>query len=355
MGDIIGYVGGKPRRRKTTSADNHRQKITGGKQRRRKTTSAENHVGGKPPAENNRRKTTLAENNLCRIGWTFISGHVLLCDNGDTVDLSLDPPVVVPDAVKRAVRCWSFSRIDECHPGLVPEHPDFLLARPPMKPVVTCTIRSTFWMCSEDTAPGRTKCPTFDHWQTRCKSDLISAVSGGHWPQARLASVKDWTDDNRCQLCLEAVGTLSHRLVCKLIKPKGDWQVPPAECQKIAWQLDPKRLETLSTRGLFALKLVLPKPPPGATFRWLLHPPEDIPDDAVFYIDGSLFDEAWRFARRTSFGIVITAASGALLGFGNGIPQTGSMMRLALRYGPTLWSRASPTHRPSSSLTALAF
>ena len=29
-----------------------------------------------------------------RIGWTTSSGHTLVCDNGETVDLSLDPPIV---------------------------------------------------------------------------------------------------------------------------------------------------------------------------------------------------------------------------------------------------------------------
>ncbi len=37
-------------------------------------------------------------------------------------------------------------------------------------------------------------------------------------------------------------------------------------------------------------------------------------------MDGSLFDEAKSFARRTGFGIVVVSASGDLIGFGSGIP-----------------------------------
>jgi len=87
----------------------------------------------------------------------------------------------------------------------------------------------------------------------------------------------------------------------------------------LAKQFEQRRMEILSARGLFALKLVLPRPPCEATFRWLLQPPDELPLDAVWFIDGSLFDQDRRVARRTGFGTV-TAPSGALIGFGNGTP-----------------------------------
>ena len=64
----------------------------------------------------------------------------------------------------------------------------------------------------------------------------------------------------------------------------------------------------------------LPSRPVGDTFNWILPPPLDIPCDAVWYVDGSLFDEARRLARRTGFGILIVSADGSLLAMGNGIP-----------------------------------
>jgi hypothetical protein len=36
------------------------------------------------------------------IGWNFTSGHALLCDNSGTVDLFLNPSIVVAEAVQRA-------------------------------------------------------------------------------------------------------------------------------------------------------------------------------------------------------------------------------------------------------------
>eukprot|EP00973_Karenia_brevis_P093492 12417543-Karenia_brevis.AAC.1 len=58
-------------------------------------------------------------------------------------------------------------------------------------------------------------CKVFDAWQPKFQSYLRSAMTNGQWPQARLAATRQgWVDDNRCQLCLSACGTLSHRLAC---------------------------------------------------------------------------------------------------------------------------------------------
>eukprot|EP00973_Karenia_brevis_P079860 11081309-Karenia_brevis.AAC.1 len=38
-----------------------------------------------------------------RIGWSFIDGATIQCDNGAELDLRLDPPCVVQRAIHRAV------------------------------------------------------------------------------------------------------------------------------------------------------------------------------------------------------------------------------------------------------------
>ncbi len=62
-----------------------------------------------------------------RIGWTFIDGHALLCDNGEYLDLVKDPPIVIADAVKRAVRGWRFNRIIDAITSIMPRELDICL------------------------------------------------------------------------------------------------------------------------------------------------------------------------------------------------------------------------------------
>ncbi len=197
-------------------------------------------------------------------------------------------------------------------PGLVPASPDFV-ARPTGlagSGTTTQHIIDFSDVLRRLLRARKEGCPTFAAWLPKYKGDLVSAISGGQWPQARIASTRKWTDDNLCQLCKEAVGTLAHRHNCRATKPVGGWQPMPPECIRHSRQCE----------TLFVLKLELPRPPPGYTFRWLLHPPEDLPQDAIWFIDGSLFDEARRFARRMGFGVVVIAAAGTLLAFGKGVP-----------------------------------
>ena len=44
--------------------------------------------------------------------------------------------------------------------------------------------------------------------------------------------------------------------------------------------------------------------------------------DCAAFIDGSLYDEPRRFARRAGFGIALVATDGALIGYGSGVPPT---------------------------------
>ena len=68
------------------------------------------------------------------------------------------------------------------------------------------------------------------------------------------------------------------------------------------------------------MRLVVPAVPEGETFEWVIAPDGDIPEDAIWFIDGSLFDEKNRFGRRTGFGIVVVSSAGSLLALGRGVP-----------------------------------
>ena len=63
----------------------------------------------------------------------------------------------------------------------------------------------------------------------------------------------------------------------------------------------------------------MPCRPNQEAFNWLAGG-TDIPQGATWYIDGSLFDEARSFARRTGFGVVVVSEAGQLVACGNGIP-----------------------------------
>jgi len=255
-----------------------------------------------------------------RIGWSFISGRVACCDD-QSIDFLLDPPVVVVQAVRRSVRRWRLKEISKQFPPLVPQAPDVNVAAPHGHLDVTIDFPEAFDALIGTRA--KPTCKVLEMWSPKCRGYLRSAMSNGQWTQARLFSVRQsWTDDSRCQLCLNATGTLLHRQVCPAICPHEGWQPPPTQCSKIiATVMSQARRELLATRGLFALRLSVPRPPPGDTFHWILCPPEDgRAQEATWFIDGSLFDEAKRFARRTGFSVVVVSNSGSLLGFGAGVP-----------------------------------
>jgi hypothetical protein len=63
----------------------------------------------------------------------------------------------------------------------------------------------------------------------------------------------------------------------------------------------------------------VPRKPAHDTFSWLSGE-TDILQGATWYIDGSLFDEDRKFARRTGYGVAVVTTSGKLIAYGHGIP-----------------------------------
>jgi len=150
-----------------------------------------------------------------------------------------------------------------------------------------------------------------EQWHSRCAPYLLSQLCGGQWPQARFAATRSWTDDSRCQLCLEATGILEHRLQCPATSPFGGWLEPSALASKALARLTEARRKLANTRGLLVLRVGVPTGPLNAEFKWLRAPPDVIPDDATWYIDGSMLGGRWVSLRRTGFGIAIVASDGS--------------------------------------------
>ena len=262
---------------------------------------------------------------LHRIGWQICSGCKFLSDDLTEYDVSIDPPTVITQAVQRSVRRWRLASIAKHFPQLIPASPDIAVQYD-----VSNTAPVAYQMLVLDFPEAldalvgtraRGRCKHFDQWSSKYRGDLKSAFCGGQWPQARLFSAK-LADCNQCQLCLAAVGTLEHRLVCPHVRPFQGWQPPPADCRRAAALLnrDQDRVRLASTRAIACIKIIVPRRPPPTDFQWLLPPPDDLPAGSRWFIDGSMFDEAKRFARRTGYGVVVVSAAGELLGFGAGEP-----------------------------------
>jgi hypothetical protein len=262
---------------------------------------------------------------ISRLGWSISSHRQLQTDAGEQLDLLLDPPCVVAQAARRAVRRWRVAGLGQALPALIPRAPDLVVDRDRSErpPVDRQELVLDFADVLNNllTTGGKTGKRAFADWDTKCKGELRSAITGGQWPQARLAAVRSWTDTATCQLCQAATGTLQHRHTCTATVPNEGWPAPSAEAGKLGARLEASRQLLLQTRGLFTLKVSVPMCPYDDTFTWIIPLPLDHEvEDLRWFVDGSLFDEYKRFMRRTGFGVVAVDRFGSLVACGYGIP-----------------------------------
>jgi len=87
-------------------------------------------------------------------------------------------------------------------------------------------------------------------------------------------------------------------------------------------RLDEPRRLLVATRGLFALRLAIPRGRPGGWRRWLIGSPELADDSCTWYVDGSMVDGKWQGTARTGFGIVIVGPDGGVRGIALGSPPS---------------------------------
>ena len=150
-------------------------------------------------------------------------------------------------------------------------------------------------------------------WNRSCAADLSSAIAGGQWSQARRAAVRSWAADSRCQLCLEALGTLEHRHVCAATRPIGGWTHASAAVQSTAAAMVPERLSLVRTRGIAVERMPLPAWPQEAELRWIVGPPDVTRSDLVWYIDGSVVDATWESFASAAAAVVVVNSDGDLI------------------------------------------
>ena len=91
-------------------------------------------------------------------------------------------------------------------------------------------------------------------WGPEHKASLKSVICNRQWPQQRLCKA-GLVQDNRCQLCFGAVGTLEHRFECPSTMPDGGWPKTPDLSSMAFRALSDRRKEILRNRGLLVIRL----------------------------------------------------------------------------------------------------
>ena len=164
---------------------------------------------------------------LRRINWQMPSSTEMVTDRGHSLDLTLDPPIVIAAECRASVRRWRLRQANDVLPGLIPPTPDAGPAVPSAADRFVTALSSTGSLL-KGRACKKIAGMVSSLWHPRAKGDLASAIVGGQWTQARNAAVADWNiTDSRCQLCLQATGTIEHRFECSSTRPVGGWPQPP--------------------------------------------------------------------------------------------------------------------------------
>ena len=137
---------------------------------------------------------------------------VLETDMGIRLDLTRDPPTVVTTHIDTAVRNWRQARVLRCFPAAIPlgmtwndvRNEDEVGSRllPPRIHSAEKAIATAL-----HTKSGAIK--QLNCWKPSFRQQVVSAMVGRQWPQARLRRVfgEREIQSDRCQLCGEEAGT----------------------------------------------------------------------------------------------------------------------------------------------------
>ena len=252
----------------------------------------------------------------------------------------VDSPAALAVAATASVRRWQLAQIVKFHPELLPAEDDVthtvlpearpqlseFYAPPSLHKLNDLSARLPQSVVNLAPVLGKLlqgKCSRtrmVHDWTPSCRPWLLSLVSGGQWPQARVAQAAGADASLLCQLCLQETGTLAHRRCCLATRPDAGWPTMKVAERKFVDGLSADRKRLLEDNGLLLLRAKVTKQRPGGWFRWLKQPPADIPDSASWYVDGSLVDGPSRLLGVTGFAIVVVAEDGSLLGCAHGAP-----------------------------------
>ncbi len=86
--------------------------------------------------------------------------------------------------------------------------------------------------------------------------------------------------------------------------------------------LSAERKALAEDRAILVAQVIIPARPAEHAFTWLKPPPMHVPEDATWYIDGSMVGGRHNATRRLGYAIVLVSKCGSLLAFGNGRPPS---------------------------------
>ncbi|CAK0865594.1 unnamed protein product, partial [Prorocentrum cordatum] len=240
-------------------------------------------------------------------GCSAPSPRRFLDDVGDPVDFILMSPALVAAAVYRSVDSWRARRVISVLPTIADGPPDL----PPAEGANSLAVlvgRPVARLLKGQGRPPR----TVPKWSGQCGSMLLSAATGGQWPQVRLARLRnaDGVEDRTCQLCGAALGAHLHRRVCESSLPPDGWPRPPDARQDLRASISEARAALLRARGFRALRMPHPPAQEEVAARWFTDPPDVTRDDLVWNADGSMkFGPLWEI-RRAGCGIAVVSDRG---------------------------------------------
>ena len=194
------------------------------------------------------------------------------------INFTIDPPCVLAGAMQGSVRRWRIANIFRKYPSCIPVEPDYVdpcledqwISHDGLLPHGVVDLVGPVAKLARGASTG-TK--VFEPWEPKYAPSLISAATGGQWCQARVASTKAWTDDARCQLCLQETGTLHHRRYCAATMPTGGWPTPKGPAAEGIAKLSGRRLNFALERG-FIFPIIMIKPQQVEhSYDWILPPP----------------------------------------------------------------------------------
>ena len=220
---------------------------------------------------------------IWRLGWAVYRAYIFYDDLGNVIDFTLDSPAAVARAVRESVSRWQARQAMMQVSGCIPEVDDFTVTAPPsdlkIPPEFLPPAYLPAWTPQSViliTAPlarlmhsKAARLATVPEFTAVHRPSLVSAVTAGQWPQTRMLKLFPEEDDNSCQLCKGAPGTLMHRYQCPATTPPHGWPAYPADASRFVESLSAPRRMALHTRVFLALRVPTPLPAQEGWCRWL--------------------------------------------------------------------------------------